>query len=162
MCFTKHFRIYYFRATGNNRGHALPVPTAFPPLPQCSTPGPPRLAYPLWLIRKHQKHFGDYKIWKTNTSFLYDLLMSHALEWASLTAQWFLISFWRLQPRLIASDAHTICLWDIIALPKKGKIVDVKTILPGQTAVEDVSWHLFLETLFGFVADDQKLMIRDT
>lgn len=50
----------------------------------------------------------------------------------------------------------------IIALPKEGKIVDMKTILTGQTAVEDVSWHLFHESLFGFVADDQKLMIRDT
>lgn len=30
----------------------------------------------------------EYKIWKKNTPFLYDLLMTHALEWPSLTAQW--------------------------------------------------------------------------
>ena len=30
----------------------------------------------------------EYKIWKKNTPFLYDLVMSHALEWPSLTAQW--------------------------------------------------------------------------
>ena len=33
----------------------------------------------------------EYKIWKKNTPFLYDLVMTHALEWPSLTAQvnWF-------------------------------------------------------------------------
>ncbi|XP_066445389.1 histone-binding protein RBBP7-like [Eleutherodactylus coqui] len=30
----------------------------------------------------------EYKIWKINTPFLYDLLMTHALEWPSLTVQW--------------------------------------------------------------------------
>ncbi len=30
----------------------------------------------------------EYKIWKRNTPFLYDMLMSHALEWPSLSAQW--------------------------------------------------------------------------
>ncbi|MBZ3884770.1 Histone-binding protein RBBP4 [Sciurus carolinensis] len=64
---------------------------------------------------------------------------------------------------LSASDDHTICLWDISAVPKEGKVVDVKTIFTGHTAVvEDVSWHLLHESLFGSVADDQKLMIWDT
>ncbi|KAF4025422.1 hypothetical protein G4228_017551 [Cervus hanglu yarkandensis] len=30
----------------------------------------------------------EYKIWKKNTPFLYHLVMTHALEWPSLTAQW--------------------------------------------------------------------------
>uniref|UniRef100_A0A8C9P2A0 Histone-binding protein RBBP4-like N-terminal domain-containing protein n=1 Tax=Spermophilus dauricus TaxID=99837 RepID=A0A8C9P2A0_SPEDA len=30
----------------------------------------------------------EYKIWKKNTLFLYDLLMTHALEWPSQTSQW--------------------------------------------------------------------------
>ena len=30
----------------------------------------------------------EYKIWKKKTPFLYDLVMTHALEWPSLTAQW--------------------------------------------------------------------------
>uniref|UniRef100_A0A2K5EG38 Histone-binding protein RBBP4-like N-terminal domain-containing protein n=1 Tax=Aotus nancymaae TaxID=37293 RepID=A0A2K5EG38_AOTNA len=29
----------------------------------------------------------EYKIWKKNTPFLYDLVKTHALEWPSLTAQ---------------------------------------------------------------------------
>ena len=31
---------------------------------------------------------SQYKIWKKNTPFLYDLVMTHALEWPSLTCQW--------------------------------------------------------------------------
>jgi len=31
----------------------------------------------------------EYKIWKKNAPFLYDLVMTHALEWPSLTVQWF-------------------------------------------------------------------------
>ncbi|XP_031476697.1 histone-binding protein MSI1 homolog [Nymphaea colorata] len=30
----------------------------------------------------------EYGIWKKNTPFLYDLVVSHALEWPSLTVQW--------------------------------------------------------------------------
>ena len=30
----------------------------------------------------------EYKIWKKNTPFLYDLVMAHALEWPSLTVEW--------------------------------------------------------------------------
>ncbi|KAJ1886564.1 Histone acetyltransferase type B subunit 2, partial [Kickxella alabastrina] len=29
----------------------------------------------------------EYKMWKKNSPFLYDLLVTHALEWPSLTAQ---------------------------------------------------------------------------
>lgn len=31
----------------------------------------------------------EYKIWKKNTPFLYDLVLTHALEWPSLTLEWF-------------------------------------------------------------------------
>ncbi|KAL0335185.1 UNVERIFIED_CONTAM: WD-40 repeat-containing protein MSI1 [Sesamum radiatum] len=30
----------------------------------------------------------EYKIWKKNTPFLYDLIFTHALEWPSLTVEW--------------------------------------------------------------------------
>ena len=30
----------------------------------------------------------EYKIWKKNTPFLYDLVITHALEWPTLTTQW--------------------------------------------------------------------------
>ncbi|ELK12916.1 CTP synthase 2 [Pteropus alecto] len=47
---------------------------------------------------------------------------------------------------LSASDDHTVCLWDINAGPKEGKIVDAKAIFTGHSAVvEDVAWHLLHE-----------------
>ena len=30
----------------------------------------------------------NYKIWKKNVPFLYDVMITHALEWPSLTVQW--------------------------------------------------------------------------
>ena len=42
----------------------------------------------------------EYKIWKKNTPFLYDLVVTHALEWPSLTAQW-------LPDVTESSDFHT-------------------------------------------------------
>lgn len=30
----------------------------------------------------------EYKVWKKNSPFLYDLVFTHALEWPSLTVQW--------------------------------------------------------------------------
>lgn len=31
----------------------------------------------------------DYKVWKKNSPFLYDLVVTHALMWPTLTVQWF-------------------------------------------------------------------------
>lgn len=30
----------------------------------------------------------EYKVWKRNVPFLYDALLTHALEWPTLTVQW--------------------------------------------------------------------------
>ncbi|OXB65511.1 hypothetical protein ASZ78_008542 [Callipepla squamata] len=169
----------------------------------------------------------EYKIWKKNTPFLYDLVMTHALEWPSLTVQWLpdvsrsvtcdescstpisefggfgsvtgkieteikinhegevnrarympqnpciiatktpsadvLVFDYTKHPSKPGHDCYlqTVCLWDIKAGPKEGKIVDAKAIFTGHSAVvEDVAWHLLHESLFGSVADDQKLMIK--
>ncbi|CAG5128013.1 unnamed protein product, partial [Candidula unifasciata] len=64
---------------------------------------------------------------------------------------------------LSASDDHTICLWDVNATQRQERVIDAMTIFTGHTSVvEDVAWHLLHESLFGSVADDQKLMIWDT
>ena len=43
------------------------------------------------------------------------------------------------------------------------QVINAKSVFTGHTAVvEDVAWHLLHESLFGSVADDQKLMIWDT
>jgi histone-binding protein RBBP4 len=41
-------------------------------------------------INAEEKQINEeYKIWKKNSPFLYDLIVTHALEWPTLTAQWF-------------------------------------------------------------------------
>ncbi|KAI5780879.1 WD40-repeat-containing domain protein [Geopyxis carbonaria] len=47
-------------------------------------------------IREHEEQIvvdkiinEEYKIWKKNAPFLYDLILSSALEWPTLTTQWF-------------------------------------------------------------------------
>jgi hypothetical protein len=30
----------------------------------------------------------EYKVWKKNSPFLYDMVITHAFEWPSLTVQW--------------------------------------------------------------------------
>lgn len=42
-------------------------------------------------LQKNQddKVYEEYRIWKKNVPFLYDLVFTHSLEWPSLTVQWF-------------------------------------------------------------------------
>ncbi|KAF6024783.1 Caf1 [Bugula neritina] len=64
---------------------------------------------------------------------------------------------------LSASDDHTICLWNVNAAPAEARTLEASRIFTGHTSVvEDVAWHLLHESIFGSVADDQKLMIWDT
>ena len=44
---------------------------------------------PIDAEEKEEKTINDeYKIWKKNTPFLYDLVLTHALAWPSLTVEW--------------------------------------------------------------------------
>ena len=53
-----------------------------------------------------------------------------------------------------------MCLWDINSAPKEARTVDASRIYTGHSSVvEDVSWHLLHDSIFGSVADDQKLMM---
>ncbi|CAI9104755.1 OLC1v1003502C1 [Oldenlandia corymbosa var. corymbosa] len=45
----------------------------------------------------------EFTVWKKNTPFLYDLVISHSLEWPSLTVQWL-----PSQPSLNAADAESV------------------------------------------------------
>ncbi|KAH8265480.1 hypothetical protein KR038_009011, partial [Drosophila bunnanda] len=64
---------------------------------------------------------------------------------------------------LSSSDDKTICLWDINAKPREHRVIHAMNIFTGHTsAVEDVAWHEFHDSLFGSVSSDHKLMIWDT
>ncbi len=42
----------------------------------------------LYIFGKSPTDMSRYKTWKKNSPFLYDLLLSSALEWPTLTTQW--------------------------------------------------------------------------
>ncbi|XP_057456540.1 WD-40 repeat-containing protein MSI2-like [Lotus japonicus] len=62
---------------------------------------------------------------------------------------------------LSGSNDHKVCLWDVPA-DSKGSVLDAVHVYEGhENVVEDVSWHLKNENLFGSVGDDCKLVIWD-
>jgi histone-binding protein RBBP4 len=62
-----------------------------------------------------------------------------------------------------ASGDHTICLWDMNAMPTSAGVINPMTIFTQHTSfVNDVAWHPFCQIMYGSVADDGKLMIWDT
>ncbi|KAJ0009991.1 hypothetical protein Pint_34303 [Pistacia integerrima] len=59
------------------------------------------------------------------------------------------------------SHDHKICLWDVSALGPD-KVLDALHVYEAhESVVEDVSWHLKNENLFGSAGDDCQLMIWD-
>ena len=38
--------------------------------------------------KEDQQLQEDYRVWKKNTPYLYDAVMTHSLEWPSLTVEW--------------------------------------------------------------------------
>ncbi|KAH9308323.1 hypothetical protein KI387_036234 [Taxus chinensis] len=63
---------------------------------------------------------------------------------------------------LSGSNDAQICLWDINA-SAGSKVIEAGQILKvHEGVVEDVSWHLKHEYLFGSVGDDRRLLIWDT
>ncbi|KAM7256781.1 hypothetical protein ACFE04_012522 [Oxalis oulophora] len=135
----------------------------------------------------------EFSIWKKNTPFLYDLIVSHPLEWPSLIVHWvpsssptpysadptfslhklvfgthtsddapnYLIIADAILPTSLA-ETNFETTSDNNIIPK----VDItqKILVDGeahQSAVEDVSWHLQNENLFGSAGDDCQLIIWD-
>ncbi len=45
--------------------------------------------YPRTLLGRRGAIIPTQPVWKKNSPFLYDLVVTHALEWPSLTCQWF-------------------------------------------------------------------------
>lgn len=41
-----------------------------------------------WLCAAAELTVPEYKTWKKNAPFLYDMILSTALEWPTLTTQW--------------------------------------------------------------------------
>jgi len=77
----------------------------------------------------------EYKIWKKNTPFLYDIVMTHALEWPTLTVQWF--------PDIVTKgntdySVQRLLLGTHTSLNEQNHIVIAQVRLPKQNAQIDV------------------------
>lgn len=40
-------------------------------------------------MQKQQEINQEYKVWKKNAPFLYDMVVTTSMEWPTLTCQWF-------------------------------------------------------------------------
>lgn len=57
----------------------------------------------------------EYKIWKKNSPFLYDLVVTHALEWPTLTCQWLpdIERYYLIANTLLAGNiSHAEFFWE--------------------------------------------------
>ncbi|XP_021900342.1 WD-40 repeat-containing protein MSI3-like [Carica papaya] len=62
---------------------------------------------------------------------------------------------------LSGSQDHKICLWDVSAVAQN-KILDALHVYQAhETVVEDVTWHMKNENIFGSAGDDCQVMIWD-
>ncbi|KAK9138420.1 hypothetical protein Sjap_009014 [Stephania japonica] len=62
---------------------------------------------------------------------------------------------------LSGSNDSRVCLWDVSSAPQD-KVLEAANVFEAhEDIVEDVSWHLKNENLFGSVGDDRRLMIWD-
>ena len=110
-------------------------------------------------LKGHQKE-GYGLSWNPN---LDGHLLSASDDHVSLQAR---CCWYGVGAAMLCAAAHdlrwfqTICLWNINAAAADARTLDASRIFNGHTSVvEDVAWHLLHESIFGSVADDQKLMM---
>jgi len=82
----------------------------------------------------------EYKVWKKNCPFLYDLVMAHALEWPSLTIQWLptrqltdTLSCQKLLMGTHSSEEKNYVIISSVYLPRDGAPVEGRTHKAGES-----------------------------
>lgn len=70
-------------ANGGNSWHGISLISIIDVAPQALDPEEDASTFLAKQINE------EYKVWKKNAPYLYDLLVTHSLEWPSLTLQWF-------------------------------------------------------------------------
>lgn len=70
----------------------------------------------------------EYKIWKKNAGFLYDLVVTHALEWPTLTCQWF-----PDRERYVAAETYFGFLNSVANI-----VFRLPSVRPGRTTISTV------------------------
>ena len=74
---------------------------------------------------------AEYKIWKKNTPFLYDFVLTHSLEWPSLTVEWL------PQRKQISKTAvqHELLLGTHTSSGEQNYLMVATCVLPNNTEV---------------------------
>jgi hypothetical protein len=95
----------------------------------------------------------EYKIWKKNTPFLYDLVVTHALEWPSLTVEW-LPDVERCAGRAEGGRVHGAvgrtwgqCLWEVGSDRPADKDYTVHRVILGTHTSDGEPNHLQIATV---------------
>eukprot|EP00455_Lapot_gusevi_P010729 TRINITY_DN1486_c0_g1_i2.p1 TRINITY_DN1486_c0_g1~~TRINITY_DN1486_c0_g1_i2.p1 ORF type:complete len:444 (-),score=104.75 TRINITY_DN1486_c0_g1_i2:43-1329(-) len=99
----------------------------------------------------------EYKIWKKNSPFLYDVVITHALEWPSLTVQW-------LPDRIDKSDKHyaiqRLLLGTHTSGDEQNQLLFAEIQLPGDEAEVDARAYVDRGEVGGFGQASAKFTIK--
>jgi histone-binding protein RBBP4 len=98
----------------------------------------------------------EYKVWKKNAPFMYDLVMTHALEWSSLTVQWL--------PEVRegangADDVHRLILGTHTSGEVQNYLLVAETKLPSPDAEIEAKAYDDKGDVGGFGASPEKIKI---
>ena len=98
----------------------------------------------------------EYKVWKKNAPFLYDLVMTHALEFPSLTVQWF--------PDVVegkdgGDDVHRLLLGTHASEGEQNYLMIAETKLPSPDAEIEARAYEDKGPVGGFGATVEKIKI---
>jgi histone-binding protein RBBP4 len=99
----------------------------------------------------------EYKIWKKNTPFLYDVVLTHLLEWNSLTVQWLP----EKRPVLDGDyNEHKLILGTHAAEGEKNSLLIAKVLLPGEdTEIDARKYDEVKNELGGYGGSKAKIEI---
>lgn len=75
---------------------------------------------------------AEYKIWKKNTPFLYDFVLTHSLEWPSLTVEWLPQ---RSKPLTKNAVQHELLLGTHTSSGEQNYLMVATCVLPNNTEV---------------------------
>jgi len=85
---------------------------------------------------ENQQINEEYKLWKKNAPFLYDLVITHVLEWPSLTCQWLPV---KEKPDTGDYSIHKLILGTHTSDQEPNYLLIAKARLPNEDALADIT-----------------------
>ena len=125
-----------------------PTP-GLPSPPRASTPGLPDEPLQEPIDEALQEILDEYRVWKKNTPYLYDAIVTYDLDWPSLTCEWL--------PQSVETKNHTmhkLLLGTHTAAadgdaPEQNQLLLTQVYLPKDSAVYDKEKHFVTDKVTG-------------